>query len=399
MVIPKLYWRFFVILFFSIAFCFILYHALFLTSTPNAPDTWLVGDWLINYQGGFVRRGLTGELFMGLSQFFGIQLVTLVVVFQVFVYLVFFVATCRLAIQVPFSVASFLLICSPAFMLFPILDYQGAFRKEILFFALLAFLCEYLQNSKRTDHGLPMVIVGMVSVLIVFSHEMLVAYLPYLLCAFVLFNEKLNVKPIKIMLVIIPAVIVAILLMVFAKGDSHIVTAICGSLAPNLPLDCIQDGVPGSISLLDDGLWSASDLVVKSTSHGVLQVYILTTLLGIFPLVINWLPNRSILDDIGKTQLRWLLVFVISAVLASIPLFLVASDYGRLIYIHVSSLSLLTLAISQDVNNTPLQLNFRGVIVWGGAFFFVTNWRLIHWGATLGKTFPLIQSVLKYLFT
>jgi hypothetical protein len=171
----------------------------------------------------------------------------------------------------------------------------------------------------------------------------------------------MDMKPVKIILVIVPAVIVAVLLMVFAKGDGHIVAAICDSLAPNLPLDCIHDGVPGAISLLDDGIWSASDLVSKSTSHGVM--------------------------------------FVISAVLASIPLFLVASDYGRLIYIHVSSLSLLTLAMTQDVNNTPLQLNFKSVIVWGGAFLFVAGWRLIHWGATFGKTFPLFQSAIKYLFT
>ena len=30
-------------------------------------DSWTIGEWLINYQGGFVRRGLSGETIYFLS--------------------------------------------------------------------------------------------------------------------------------------------------------------------------------------------------------------------------------------------------------------------------------------------------------------------------------------------
>ena len=30
--------------------------------TMAVRDPWVIGDWLINYAGGFVRRGLMGEL-------------------------------------------------------------------------------------------------------------------------------------------------------------------------------------------------------------------------------------------------------------------------------------------------------------------------------------------------
>lgn len=395
--IPKLYWRFFIILFFTIVFCFLLYHALFLMSTPDAPDTWLVGDWLINYQGGFVRRGLLGEVFMWASQFFGIQIVVLVVVFQLFVYLVFFVAACRLAIHAKFSVASFLLIGSPAFILFPVLDYQGAFRKEILFLALLSILCVHLLNSKSgTYHGL-MFAAGAASIFIVLSHEMLVAYLPYLLCAFVLSDKESDMKPAKIISVIVPAVVVAVLLMLFARGDGHIVAAICDSLKPNLPLDCIQQGVPGAISLLDDGIASANDLVLRSTSRGTLPVYVLSALLSLLPLVLAWFSGRSILNQMSRVRLSWAFVFVASAVVASIPLFLVASDYGRLIYIHAASLSLLTLMVIRDAENTPLRLSPGQLLAWGASLLFVAGWRLIHWGASVGKTFPFLSVFDRFL--
>lgn len=32
-------------------------------------DTWHMGDWLINYQGGFVRRGFLGEIIYQCSEY------------------------------------------------------------------------------------------------------------------------------------------------------------------------------------------------------------------------------------------------------------------------------------------------------------------------------------------
>ena len=42
-----------------------------------------VQDWLINYQAGFVRRGLPGELAFHLASFFDIKLRTVILFFQI----------------------------------------------------------------------------------------------------------------------------------------------------------------------------------------------------------------------------------------------------------------------------------------------------------------------------
>ncbi|MBK9927369.1 MAG: hypothetical protein IPP66_19035 [Anaerolineales bacterium] len=395
-VVPKMYWRFFVILFFTGTFLFLFFHALFLMSTPTAPDTWLVGDWLINYHGGFVRRGLIGEIFLDVSQWLGIEIVTLVVVTQLIAYLVFFISTCRLSLDATFSASSFMLICSPAFILFPILDPQGGFRKEILFLALLSALCVYLLGSKAEVTNRLLVFVGGVSLFIVLNHEMMAAYLPYILCAFIIHGKGFENTPRKVAF-LVPAMMVAVLLVLFAKGDNKIVVAICDSLKPNLPLDCIHSDVPGSISLLDDGVFLAHDLVFKSIQHGGLFMYMAVTVLSFVPLAVVWSTRRAVLFQMNKKRQYWLATYVLFAFLASAPLFWVASDYGRLVYIHVSCLSLLSLMAIRDTDNAPLRLSYREVAIWAVALLFVSSWRLPHWGASFEKAFPFIKNIGLFL--
>ena len=141
--IPKSYWRTFLLIFFDFAFCISISFAYILFSS-FPPHRWIIGDWLINYHGGVVRRGLPGEIFLQISQTLGINIVALVVIFQILIYSVFLIKAYKLSINSVASVLTTTLILSPAFILFPILDPQGSFRKEILLFALLSVLCCHL---------------------------------------------------------------------------------------------------------------------------------------------------------------------------------------------------------------------------------------------------------------
>ena len=47
------------------------------------------GDWLINYQGGFVRRGFFGELFFRIYEITNISPSLLIFIFLIFLYLFF----------------------------------------------------------------------------------------------------------------------------------------------------------------------------------------------------------------------------------------------------------------------------------------------------------------------
>ena len=49
-----------------------------------------ISEWLINYQGGFVRRGLPGEIFFRLSIFLNIEIRLIIFLFQSFFILFLF---------------------------------------------------------------------------------------------------------------------------------------------------------------------------------------------------------------------------------------------------------------------------------------------------------------------
>ena len=48
---------------------------------------YILGDWILNYNGGFVRRGLIGHLFFNISKTFNISIINITYVFSSFIYI------------------------------------------------------------------------------------------------------------------------------------------------------------------------------------------------------------------------------------------------------------------------------------------------------------------------
>ena len=365
-----------------------------LNAHSQRPESWLVGDWLINYQGDFIRRGLLGEVFFQLANLTHLDLVWTVVVVQIFIYAVFFFFTCRLAINSRFSLSTALLICSPAFILFPVLSLPGSYRKEILLFALLAFMIwEFTRPRQQPAWFWPLVI-GVASILMVMSHEMLVAYLPYLLCPFLIKDsEDWFQKARNVALSLIPATLTAAGLILFSRGTPEIVARICGSLGTRAPLNCTSEG---AIYKLSDSAAFAFSQIQLLISQQMLLLYAGLALLSLVPLVLVYFTDlRSRIDFHGK-RLLLLSGCILAAVVSSIPLFLVAVDYGRLIYIHIVCLSLLSLMLLQQSHKEePISLNLKAWPGWILAFLFVISWRLPYLFATFSTAFPLIYQLIK----
>jgi hypothetical protein len=396
MTIPKSYWRVAIVIFFSGVFIFHLRHAFdLLRSSP--PDPWLIGDWLINYQGGIVRRGLAGELFFRLAQFSNTSPVLLIVGFQLLMYLVFLTNACRLSMNSSFSALNAAVIFSPAFILFPVLDPLGAFRKEIAIFALYAAVCWRLASSKNIPARLP-IFIGAVSILAVLSHEMLAAFLPYFICPFILYEEGLKTKARQVALAILPAIATTVLLIAFNKPDAQVVDAICNSLQVYAPADCVSPGdTVGAISFLGQNVAAAHEFVLRSVSASSLAAYLLSALLSFLPLALIIRSKRTTVVQSDEAR-RWLTLCILAAMFGSLPLLWIAADYGRIISIHTTFLSLLALMMTQDRNNAALRLGFNQTIAWALSLAFITGWRLYHWKAYLGNAFPILKIMYKIIF-
>ena len=54
------------------------------------PIKYVFTDWLINYEGGFVRRGLLGQIIFEISKLINIEIKSITLFFQISIYLVYF---------------------------------------------------------------------------------------------------------------------------------------------------------------------------------------------------------------------------------------------------------------------------------------------------------------------
>ena len=102
-------------LYLSLLFVFVLF---FLAAVHNSPVNNSMAEWVINYQGGLVRRGLIGEIFYKIHHYTGIDL-DLIVLASVYI---LFVINAHILIKsanlIKDSYTDILIFLSPGFFLY-----------------------------------------------------------------------------------------------------------------------------------------------------------------------------------------------------------------------------------------------------------------------------------------
>ncbi|MBT8075730.1 MAG: hypothetical protein KJN61_04615, partial [Gammaproteobacteria bacterium] len=188
-----------------------------------------MGDWLINYQGGFIRRGFLGELFLQLSLITNINPGVYALLFQISFYALFLWFSYSLLRRQAYLVPYAFLILSPFIFTFQINDLQGGFRKEIIYIALLAFIAWTANFSSRKCLRRTLLASMALYPAVILSHEMLAVFLPYLVIGYVSVS-KLNYRTAWVIcLAIIPSVI-ALLAVLSFPGDPEQLNGIINSL-------------------------------------------------------------------------------------------------------------------------------------------------------------------------
>ncbi len=299
------------------------------------PNGWTPGDWLVNYEGGFVRRGLPGQVILDIAHGLHLSPVLLGSLSPLVFYVLLYVTVWQLYRRSSGDLWTFAALVSPATLAFPILDPTGAFRKELIFLLALSSLLLWLARGPVSDGALMayLAVVGSVAIL---SHEGLLPYLVYLLGALlVAFHDLRRVA--KVAALPLLATGGTLLAVLHHRGNAGEELTICRSLGPAPPAVC-----SGSIAYLANGTDIArSDVLRNIHAYHYLLYYPLLAFLAALPLgamAYKLARDRRLLPD-----LRIIAGTAALAFLASLPLFLYAMDWGRWIYIHVVSIFLLLL--------------------------------------------------------
>src|SRR5580698_5356333 len=184
----------------------------------HARSDWAMADWLINYTGGFVRRGFTGQIALETGRLHLSPLVFVLLV-QLALYALILYAVLQLTENIEWNVWTIALVYSPATLGFALNDPSYAYRKEILFFALLGGTLLMLQRRRWNDLALSTLLTVSAAVCVL-SHEALIVFFPYLFCALLIGFRRVD-----------RAVRVAAVPAIVAAGCFVLVSRFPGSLA------------------------------------------------------------------------------------------------------------------------------------------------------------------------
>ena len=324
-------------------------------------NSWTVGEWLINYAGGFVRRGLPGTAIYNLADFFKFSPTYLIWSSSLILYIALawlIQSFCRGKLE-----ASLLL--SPIILLGPVLG-NNLVRKDTLM--LVAFgLCLHiirLQIRNRARLGpASVILINLLSTIAILSHELYGFWALPSLILILSISTKRNLRILGTCLrniaIMLPSIMIFICSLLF-RGSPTQASQIHESWRRLLPtirtLGTLWDASPPDGAIQSIG-WSTSkalsltlsSLLEFSSGLWIPAVWMLTIYV-----CLNLFTGRG-----NSSEQNFKRIVALYQLIAFLPLFIIGYDFGRWIFLWATSSALLYgfLALETGVVQMPSKQN------------------------------------------
>lgn len=316
----------YLIIFLSIAIAIFNFSEFIIERSPNQ-----YSDWLINYQGGFVRRGLIGEFIFKLYQITKINLNLILFLFVAFFYLSFCYFFIKLIKKLELNHLNLFILFSPLSFIYPVMEQKVSGRKDIMFLAAISFCAVFLSKIKLENQKFILIVI---ITLLVFSHSAFYFYLPFIFLLFYIINFKANSKNfLKELLIILIFSFFLFLLTVFNTEIDNIgIDKICLSIK-DFYSECGRNDYIATLNwslkyeiYLVETIWNKENYII---------FYLLAGIFAFIPIIITFL-NTKVLSNKFK-NINMIIVFILLN-LITLPVYYIGADYGR--YMHISYISL-----------------------------------------------------------
>ena len=334
---------------------------------------WLTADWLINYNFGFVRRGMFGSFFINLPHEYS-NILFLIEYVLFFIYLGTLFLFFYVSYQFIGTSTLSIFLLSPVFLKFIFFNQYAGFRKEMLCITTIVLLVAY----KKSDRKIFYVLSFLFYVLSVFSSEYgFMLFFPIFFLLLVKNNE--NVKT-NIGFTIMPPLIYLILHIMNSDKYFQKSLELCQSIKKLNPFNYSNYICEGQIHWI--GLSSVETINITKSYYDMQYIlyYLIMFCVGLIPLVITgWLKKNSIFFTIQSSLL--------------ILFFVLATDWGRTLYLFYSIFYVLAItSIDKNIN-----INKRLNLFIGGCFLF-TNFE--YWNPTSFNIFGVntLQEFINSIF-
>ena len=326
--------------FLQIFFIFLSLFSLFkLYDNSAGHDAWQYGEWLINYQYGFVRRGLVGEIIFLFSNLLenNIQIAFLIMISSVCILYYYF--SYQLLKQIEFNFIHYFILFSPLFYFFFVVISKVGVKKEIL---LYLFYIIYLLNLSSKNYNLSNNWKYFLTYfLLLFNHELVFFYLPYLILPLLFVIKKNNFRNFIFQIFFLSAgSLLIIIILYYNKGSIEHTLSICQSLESYAPMKCTWWGPIYALT---------NDLFVNNENVPNLFFYLTgdfnTNFSFAFYIFYSFIPI-IIFSNFSNINFKNLIInkniffyFCILTFLFSLPLFHIAEDWSRWFSIHIHLIS------------------------------------------------------------
>jgi len=309
--------------------------------------TFIYLDWLINYSGGFVRRGLAGEIFITISNFTGIKLKVLFIFFFWLILGLFYFKSYNFLSKIEKNIIIYLLIVSPFFYVYYFVNHGAGLRKEFILYIFFIFL---ISEKNIFSNKNILWKYSLIYPLLILIHEGIIFYLPFYIFFIFLIVKKENIKSYFLQIFFCTTISVFFaFLSLKNSGLPSNTNAICESIKM-MNSTCNDHSAIAMFKYnLNDFRIGVLEQIDKKNIFG----WIAITIYGFFPIIfITFFTNFQKEIYLKKfflldTNLIFRFFILLNFILI-LPLFVIAYDWGRWLAIYYHLLSLIILFLFKN---------------------------------------------------
>ena len=343
------------LLIYLLVLLFFSYFFLFIKHQVGNDST--ISEWLINYEGGFTKRGIIGQIAIEITRIFNIELRQTIFLLQSLSCTLYFYLLFKFLRDFELKRILSLSIFTPIFILYPIAEIEVLARKEIIIFSLF-LLYLFIPKINNLIRSFSLIIFTLLSILI---WEPIIFFFPLLLFFEIVERriKKFDLDFLKIILSFVPSLIIASVF-VFNPLTLNEHEAMAEILKNEFGEKCYMSC--GLLKTKSTILQQFQGNLGKYTFEIIIR-YIIIIILGFLPLLILFkyssLKNKNLL--FFKSLKNELSIFYIS-LLPVILLFAMGYDWGRWVNISYVMLFLTYMSLLSKkeliLDNEKLEKNF-----------------------------------------
>lgn len=341
-------------------------------------NPWIAGDWLINYGGGILRRGLSGEIILFLSKILFVNIIHLLIFFQISFFVLFLFFLFKILKHKNINLWFLFLIFSPVTISFTFYDPLAVGRKEVIFFFYYTiYLFYFIKNLEKSNFiYFTYFLTGFIFVLI---HEIFIFFSFFFIFSKYFYLQKytheINLSNfLNEIFLFLGSLLALITLIFFSSKDPNLKNLVCNKLLLSGLTNEICNGAMNEIVFSKYiSSYKSFGIIKYIYAYSYLKTYTISCLLFFIPLFL-FLKNSSL----NRKEIYLFIYGSTLQFLFLVSIFVVVNDWGRYLnlYFIFNLIFISYFFLNKDIK--LIELKFKNLFLVIIFIIYSTTWHMPH---------------------